>query len=203
MLCYIWLNKLLYHRWVSKFLRTDYLYGFVFLRCSKVHKGCFKKVTWTIHHPLSGLSLAQKRSRLKTHTEQWETWISYSATSSVHRPHTGLWVTIGNRVWLLWQQEQGCHSTALLTDSGSLISTKSTTVTRKRTSVPAILYTSCILSALLLEICALLRSCAEQRANSLSTFRHDLSRNVGRSHRHRGGSLKSHWASLLQNKTHI
>jgi len=67
MLCYVWLNKLLYHRWVSKFLRTDYLYGFVFLRCSKVHKGCFKKVTWTIHHPLSGLSLAQKRSRLKTH----------------------------------------------------------------------------------------------------------------------------------------
>jgi len=43
------------------------LYGFVFLRCSKVHRGCFKKVTWTIYHPLSGLSLAQKRSCLKTH----------------------------------------------------------------------------------------------------------------------------------------
>jgi hypothetical protein len=62
------------------------------------------------------------------------------AVSCVRRPHTAILVTIGNRVWLLWQQEQGCHSTAVLTDSGSFISMKSTTITRKRTSVPAILH---------------------------------------------------------------
>jgi hypothetical protein len=77
-----------------------------------------------------------------------------AATSSVCRPHTALHVTIGNRVWLLWQQEQGCHSTAVLTDSGSFISMKSTTITRKTTSVPVIIH---ILIAQLLEISARLR----------------------------------------------
>jgi len=162
----LWLNTSLYHnefhRWVSKFLRTDYLYGFVFLRCSKVHKGCFKKVTWTIHHPLSGLSLAQKRSCLKTHWTMRNMALVLRhifCSPATHRPSCNnrqpSLVAMAARAGLpfycrsYWFRVVHHHE---IDDNNKEESISSGNIIH-------------ILIALLLQICALLRYYAEYRAN--------------------------------------